>query len=62
MGIIENNELIFAEGYGIADLEPVMPDEFIAEMVQLKFNRLNDLISGFELDAGRVQNLKFEKR
>jgi hypothetical protein len=44
------------------DLEAVISDEFIAEMLQLKFNRINNVVAGFELDAGRVQNLKFDKK
>jgi len=43
-------------------LDPVIPDEFYAESLQLKFKRVNNVVTGFELDAGRVQNLKFDKK
>ena len=44
------------------DLNLINLDEFITEGIQVRFMRLNKAISGFELDAGRVQNLKFEKK
>lgn len=37
-------------------------DEFLAGRLQIEFKRSNGVITGFELDAGRVQNLKFEKK
>ena len=37
-------------------------DQFNAEGGVLRFDRKEDFIIGFELDAGRVQNLKFKKR
>ena len=43
-------------------LDPVISDEFYAERLQLKFKRVNNVATGFELDAGRVQNLKFNKK
>ena len=46
----------------VHDLKVVNLDEFIAERMQLEFKRSNDAVKGFELDAGRVQNLKFEKK
>jgi len=44
------------------DLDLINLDEFITEGILVRFMRLNNAISGFELDAGRVQNLKFEKK
>lgn len=43
------------------ELNLLKPDEFASEGTVLRFQRINNAISGFELDAGRVQNLKFEK-
>jgi CubicO group peptidase (beta-lactamase class C family) len=37
-------------------------DTFIADLGILRFNKLNGEIQSFELDAGRVTNLKFEKK
>lgn len=37
-------------------------DTFTAEGVLIRFDRINGKIHGFELDAGRVENLKFKKR
>ena len=37
-------------------------DTFICEFGLLRFKRNDKLISGFEMDAGRVKNLKFEKK
>lgn len=36
-------------------------DEFISEGNLARFRRLDNAVTGFELNAGRVQNLKFEK-
>lgn len=37
-------------------------DTFTADVGLVRFNRSNEAINGFELDAGRVTNLKFEKK
>jgi CubicO group peptidase (beta-lactamase class C family) len=37
-------------------------DQFAMEWGLVRFQRTDGLISGFELDAGRVKNLKFEKK
>jgi hypothetical protein len=44
------------------DMIATNQDEFIAGRLQIEFKRSEDVIKGFELDAGRVQNLKFEKK
>lgn len=40
----------------IADL-----DHFALQLGLVRFQRINGVVSGFELDSGRVMNLKFEK-
>jgi len=37
-------------------------DTFTSDGELVRFNRTNGVITGFELDAGRVTNLKFEKK
>jgi len=37
-------------------------DQFVLELGLARFQRKNGVISGFELDSGRVKNLKFEKK
>lgn len=37
-------------------------DEFSTQLGLLRFQRTSEVISGFELDSGRVKNLKFEKK
>ena len=37
-------------------------DEVAMELGQIRFQRTEGIISGFELDSGRVKNLKFDKR
>ena len=37
-------------------------DSFSGGRFSIRFNRLNGVITGFEFDAGRVTNLKFEKK
>ena len=37
-------------------------DQFTVSTNQIRFQRTNGSISGFELDSGRVRNLKFEKK
>ena len=37
-------------------------DSFTTDLGLIRFQRFNDKITGFELDAGRVTHLKFEKR
>lgn len=46
----------------INNLDAVNLDAFISGPRQMEFIRSNSAITGFELDAGRVQNLKFEKK
>lgn len=52
---IENNQLVM--DLTISDL-----DEFTMELGLIRFQREGGVISGFELDSGRVKNLKFEKK
>jgi CubicO group peptidase (beta-lactamase class C family) len=51
---IENNQSVM--DCTVSDL-----DEFIMELGLIRFQRVEGIISGFELDSGRVKNLKFEK-
>jgi CubicO group peptidase (beta-lactamase class C family) len=44
------------------DLDPVSMDEFSSERMQLKFNRSDNLVASFEVNVGRVENLKFDKK
>ena len=37
-------------------------DIFISDGNLVRFKRLNGVVTGFELDAGRVTNLKFERK
>ena len=37
-------------------------DQFTIEFGLVRFQRKNGLISSFELDSGRVKNLKFNKK
>ena len=37
-------------------------DTFTSNGNMIRFNRSNGVIKGFEFDAGRVTNLKFEKQ
>ena len=37
-------------------------DQFSTELGLVRFQKKDGLISGFELDSGRVKNLKFEKK
>ena len=43
------------------DLSVNDSDEFLGEFTIIRFQREDGIINGFELDAGRVKNLKFEK-
>lgn len=52
---IENNQSLM--DLTISDL-----DEFTMELGLIRFQREGGVISGFELDSGRVKNLKFEKK
>lgn len=63
--------LLFLEGdklkvkianYDAQELKLYDKDAFTAEVGLFRFNRSNGAIKGFELDAGRVTNLKFEKK
>lgn len=51
---IENKETMECT---IADL-----DQFLLNQSLVRFQRTNGVVSGFELDSGRVKNLKFEKK
>lgn len=46
----------------VRDLDPLTMDEFNSERMKLRFNRLDNEIKGFVLNAGRVENLKFDKK
>ncbi|MEE4198600.1 MAG: serine hydrolase domain-containing protein [Bacteroidales bacterium] len=48
--------------YDSQELDIYGMDTFTSDDYLVRFNRSNGLISGFELDAGRVTNLKFEKK
>jgi len=48
--------------YDAQELEPYEIDTFTTENGLVHFQRVDGLIMGFELDAGRVTNLKFEKK
>ena len=37
-------------------------DQFTMEFGMIRFQRTDGLISSFELDSGRVKNLKFHKK
>jgi hypothetical protein len=44
-------------------LRPVMRDVFVGEIGTVRFTRdAHRRVSGFILDAGRIQNFKFEKK
>jgi hypothetical protein len=47
--------------YKVQDLIKFGIDKFTIDNGLIHFNRENKVIVGFELDAGRVSNLKFEK-
>ncbi len=48
--------------YDAKELKQYDTDKFTADIGLLRFHKLNGVVKGFELDAGRVTNLKFEKR
>jgi hypothetical protein len=48
--------------YDSQELTIYETDTFISERNLVRFKRLNGVITGFELDAGRVTNLKFIKK
>ena len=48
--------------YKVQDLIKFGIDKFTIDNGLINFNRENKVIVGFELDAGRVSNLKFEKK
>jgi len=48
--------------YETQELRIYDTDTFTADVGLFRFNRSNEGIIGFELDAGRVTNLKFEKK
>ena len=63
--------LLFIEGeklkvkvanYEAQELNLYDVDTFNAEIGLLRFYKSNEEVKGFELDAGRVTNLKFEKK
>lgn len=43
-------------------LNVTVSDQFTSELGQVTFERKDDAVSGFSLDAGRVKNLKFNKK
>lgn len=43
-------------------LNVTVSDQFASELGQVTFERKDDAVSGFNLDAGRVKNLKFYKK
>jgi hypothetical protein len=60
---LEGDDLKVKTPDGIAsDVIVTDRDEFIAGRLLIEFKRSEDVIKGFDLDAGRVQNLKFEKK
>lgn len=59
----EDEELkLKAANYGAQKLRKPDSDTFASDFGLLRFCRLNGSIKGFELDAGRVTNLKFERK
>ena len=48
--------------YDAQELDTYDIDTFTTENGLVNFRRLDGIIKGFELDAGRVTNLKFEKK
>lgn len=48
--------------YDAQELSLYGMDEFITDIDLFRFNKSNGEIKGFELDAGRVANLKFKKK
>ena len=60
---LEDGKLkVQAANYDPQELVIYSIDAFTSDGNLLRFNRSNGLISGFELDAGRVTNLKFQKK
>jgi CubicO group peptidase (beta-lactamase class C family) len=61
---IENEILIVSIENSQATIECTSTemDQFSTELGLARFQRKNGLISGFELDSGRVKNLKFKKK
>lgn len=55
MARVENN-------LSLMDLTVTDFDQFAGEIGLVRFQRKDGVISGFELDSGRVKNLKFEKK
>ena len=47
--------------YDPLELKEYKQDEFTAAFCSLRFHNLNGEVQSFELEAGRVRNLKFEK-
>ena len=48
--------------YDAQELDPYDIDTFNTENGLVHFRRSDGIIKGFELDAGRVTNLKFDKK
>ncbi|MFO7658375.1 MAG: serine hydrolase domain-containing protein [Bacteroidales bacterium] len=46
----------------VLDCTLIDMDEFATGFGLIRFQRIGGIISGFELDSGRIQNLKFEKK
>ena len=59
---IEEELLMFKVAYEEPiSLSPVEEDEFTSEEMIIRFDRQNGVVTGFNLDAGRVTNLEFVK-
>ena len=52
--------LTFGAGFR-AEVRQVVPDHLEARGLQLRFERMDGRVTGFEVDAGRVRNLLFER-
>ena len=61
--ILEDEKLkVKIANYDAQELTIYNIDTFTSDGGLVRFNRRNGVITGFELDAGRVTNLKFEKK
>lgn len=60
---VEDGKLkVKVANYDAQELNLYGMDEFTTDIGLFRFNKSNGEIKGFELDAGRVTNLKFEKK
>ncbi len=61
--VVEDAKLkVKVADYEAQELTPKETDTFVYDGKLVRFNRENGAIKGFELDAGRVTNLKFDKQ